>query len=201
MREWFSKLILRTLATALAITLAIVLLPYARDWIASILPRGKFERVSILLSRKVENADDLVTLRCTDTGIMAAETNALFIGTVQQVNVPYSYEIGFGIPLKEITFDAVEDGVCVSLPLIRMLYDSFQVTGEPKVSDFWYPLTEQRYQKMLDEQAAACQAEYLSNDAIIDQAWNATCKALEDLFSQWAGDNISFTFIASTENE
>ena len=200
MKKWFPKLILRALALALAAVLVIALLPYARNRIAATLPREKMVRASTLLSRKVENTGDLTVLRCTDTGIMSAETTALFLGAVQQVNVPYSYEIGFGLTLEEVAFSPEEDSIQVILPPLRMIYDSFLVTGDPKISDFWYPLTEERYQQMLNEQAAACQADYLQNEQMMQDAWDAACQTLENLFSQWIGDDVPFRFVAQADS-
>ena len=200
MKKRFSKLILRTLTLALTAVLVITLLPYARDWLARLLPREKLARASTLLSRKVEDADDLTVLRCTDTGIMNSETKALFLGAVQQVRVPYSYEIGFGLPLKEVDFSPTEDSIRVTLPPLRMIYDSFQVTGDPEISDFWYPLTEEKYQQLLNDQAAACQTDYLQNSQIMQDAWDAACRTLESLFSQWIGDDVPFLFVARAES-
>jgi len=188
---------LRIISLALALMLAAVFYPYARDWIHRIMPQGKYERISTLLTHELKEAGELTAIRYTDTGILHAETNALLIGSVQQVTVPYAYEIGLGFPLGEVTIRALENALEVTLPEIRMLYDSFQVTGEPEVNDFWYHLTESRYQKMLDDQALSCREGYLENPQYQQEAWDAACKTLQALFVQWANESMAITFVSA----
>jgi len=191
----FFKRILRIISLALALMLAAVFYPYAKDWLQGIFPQGKYERISTLLTHELEEAGELTAIRYTDTGIMYAETNALFLGSVQQVSVPYAYEIGLGFPLSEVKIQPLENAMEVTLPQIRMLYDSFQVTGEPEVNDFWYHLTESRYQKMLDDQALSCREEYLEGEQYRQEAWDAACKTLQTLFAQWANESLIITFV------
>lgn len=189
------KRILRVISLALALTIAFALYPYARDWLKSHMPQGKYERISTLLTHELQEAGELTAVRFQDTGVMHTETNALFLGSVQEVTVPYAYEIGLGFPLSEVTIQAQGSVIQVSIPEIRMLYDSFQVTGEPEVRDFWYQLTESRYQKMLDDQAKSCREAYQDPDLVKEAAWDAACKALESLFSQWADESLILSFV------
>ena len=189
------KFLLRVAALALALTLAAALFPYARQWLAALLPQGKYERFSSQLTHEMEKAGELTAVRYSDTGVMEAQTNALLIGSVQQVRVPYSYEIGLGLSLADVQLTATDAGLVAAVPETRMLYDSFQVTGEPEVNDFWYRLTEGRYQEMLNGQAAACRAAYLENHQYQDEAWDAACEAIGALLAQWAGEQLPLTFI------
>ena len=189
------KRFVRILSLALSLTLAAVFYPYIQSWLGNLLPQGKYERISILLTHELREAGELTVLRYEDTGIMHTKTNALFLGSVQEVTVPYAYEIGLGFPLSEVIVQAEESAIQVVIPPIRMLYDSFQVTGTPEVRDFWYQLTETRYQKMLDDQAAACRDGYLREESYQAEAWNAACKTLESLFTQWTQENLSLSFI------
>ena len=195
--RWF----LRVAALALAIALAAALFPYARDWLGSLLPQGKYERTSTLLAHEMEKAGELTAVRHMDTGRMSTRTDALIIGTVQQVTVPYAYEIGLGFSLSDVRLTPDEAGITVQVPPVRVLYDSFQVTGDPEVKDFWYRLTEAQYQKMLNDQAAACRAGYESSTEFMEEAWDAACEALEKLFSQWSGEHLPLRFIHAAEGE
>lgn len=189
------KFLLRVVALALALTLAAVLFPYAKQWLSALLPQGKYARYSTQLTHEMEKAGELTALRCNDTGMMEARTNALLVGSVQEVRVPYAYEIGLGFSLSSVRLTATDTGLTVAVPETQMLYDSFQVTGEPDVKDFWYHLTESRYQEMLNEQAAACRAAYLENDQCQKEAWDAACEALNTLLTQWAGEQLPLTFV------
>lgn len=188
--KWF----LRVAALALALILALTLLPYAPKWLASLLPKGRYDQVSTLLTHEMQKAGELTAVRHKDTGLMKATTSALLIGQVQKVSVPYVYEIGLGISLSEVVLTPTETGITVTVPPTRMLYDSFQITGEPEVEDFWYRLTEGRYQEMLNSQAAQCRADYLQNAAYQQEAWDAACEALKALLAQWAGEQLPLRF-------
>ena len=190
------KRLLRTLSLALALTLAAVFYPYIQGWLGDLLPQGKYERISTLLTHELQEAGELTVLRYEDTGVMHTQTNALFLGSVQEVTVPYAYEIGLGFPLNEVVIQPGETAIQVIVPPIRMLYDSFQVTGSPEVKDFWYHLTESRYQKMLDDQAAACREAYAHPEAYHQEAWGAACKTLESLFAQWTRESLPLTFVS-----
>lgn len=193
------KFLLRVLTLALVTLLVVTLLPYAREWLGALLPQGKYQRASQLITHQMEKAGELTAVRHTDTGVMTAHTDALLIGTVQRVSVPYTYEIGLGFSLRDVRLTATESGIQAALPAVRMLFDSFQVTGEPQIEDFWYRLSEAQYQKMLDEQAAACRSAYLENNALLEEAWAAACEALTGLFQQWAGEALPISFVHAEE--
>lgn len=195
------KYLLRVLTLTLVTLLVVTLLPYAREWLGALLPEGKYQRASQLLTHQMEKAGELTAVRHTDTGVMTAHTDALLIGTVQRVSVPYTYEIGLGFSLKDVRLTATEDGIQAALPAVRMLFDSFQVTGAPQIEDFWYRLSETQYQKMLDEQAAACRSAYLENDALMQEAWAAACETLTGLFQQWSGEALPLSFVHTGDSQ
>ena len=76
-----------------------------------------------------------------------------------------------------------------------------KVTGKPEVSDFLYPLSEERYQQMLDEQAAECRKKYLEDPACLENAWQETCGRIRQLAEQWTGEELTVTFQKPIENK
>lgn len=188
------RFILRVLALALAIVLAVALLPYARDLLRAYFPQGKYEQTTTRLTHEMQAVGELTAVRHSDTGVMTATVDALLVGTVQKVSVPYAYEIGLGLRLSDVVLTPTESGIIVSVPDAEMLHDSFSVTGDPDVSDFWYRLTESRYQQMLNAQAAACRAEYLEDPVVMQEAWDAACEQLSALFAKWAGETLPLQF-------
>ena len=114
--------------------------------------------------------------------------------------MPFSYEIGLGFSLNDVVLTAGGDGITVELPLVRMTYDSFEVTGDPKIKDFWYSLSQARYQKMLDAQAAECRAGYMESDEVMDGARQEAETQLAALFKSWSGSTLPLKFIDKTEN-
>lgn len=188
------RFLIRVLALALAILLVILGYPVLKGWVSSLLPQAKYEQISQLISHEMEVAGEMTVVRHADTGLMTASTNALILGEVQSVKVPYAYEVGLGFKMADVRLEPGEDGIAVYVPAIDILYDSFEVTGEPEIRDFWYRLTEQRYQEMLDEQARKCRAEYEENDDYALSAWDEACETLRNLFESWAGQKLALRF-------
>ena len=193
------KRLLKIVSLALAITLAAALFPYVRDLAARLLPKGKYEQAVQVISHEMEKTGELTALRFTDQEVMENTTNALFIGEVQKVTVPYTYEIGLGVDLSRVTAEAGDGGITVKVPEAGMIFDSFRVSGDPTVSDFFYPLNETRYQEMQDRQAADCRARYLNDPEKMDKAWQAACEALRGLIRQWTGEELPIRFIRAGE--
>lgn len=192
------KYLLRILTTALVLMIVITFLPVIRPWLQGLLPEGKYIRTSTQLSHAMEKAGELTVLTCTDTGVAVAETKALLLGTVQKVSIPYEYEIGFGFSLSEVKLIPDEQGITVQLPPIKILHDRFTVSGDADVEDFWYHLSEKRYQSIVDEQALACRNGYLEEESHWKAAWDAACEALSGLFAKWSGEeNLPLTFLPS----
>lgn len=189
------KRLLRILSLALALTLAAVLFPYAKDWLSRYLPQGKYDRATMVISHEMEKAGELTAVRYTDQELMEASTKALLLGEVQKVTAPYTYEIGLGIRLSDVQLSSNQDGITIRVPEIEMLYDSFRVTGSPEVQDFFYKLNESRYQQMLNDQAAECRAKYLADENCLQEAWQAACESLEKMIQQWTGEKLPLKFI------
>ena len=188
--KWF----LRPVCLGIALIIAAVLYPYASEWLRDILPQGKYVQTAEMLTHQMEKVGELTAISYQDTGLMETNTNALFLGNVQQVKAPYAYKIGLGINLDDVELIATETGITVRLPEAKMLYDSFQITGEPEINDFWYHLTEEKYQQMINRQAQACREEYLGNADYLRQAWDAACEALDKLLNQWAGQDLPLRY-------
>ena len=188
----------RVISLALVLCLAAALFPYVRDLVGNMLPGANYQRISTLLTHEMEQVGDLIAVRHRDTGVMEAGMQALLVGSVNSVKAPYAYEIGLGISVKDVELTPEEDGITVSVPAARVLYDSFQITGEPEISDFWHLLGEENYQRLVDDQAAACRREYEDDPEILEEAWRAACGELSRLFAQWAGRDVPLRFTAAS---
>ena len=98
--QWLS----RTVAAALSLVLAAVLLPYASRWASSLLPdlSGAALNTSILLSHQMQESARLETTVVEDEGVMNATTSAMLLGTVQSVTIQYVYRASLGIDLRKV---------------------------------------------------------------------------------------------------
>ena len=176
----------RVAATALTIVLIVVLLPYASRWASSILPDfgGAALNTSILLSHQMQQSARLETATVEDEGVLNASTNAMFLGTVQNVTIQYMYRASLGIDLRKVEIKVEGSAVTLLLPEIEILSDSLTPVQTVK-DDFWYPLTEERRQKLLQDELDKCRERCLTEYAASDEAWQNTVSALSDTVSAW----------------
>lgn len=176
----------RVAATALTIVLIVVLLPYASRWASSILPDfgGAALNTSILLSHQMQQSARLETATVEDEGVLNASTSAMFLGTVQNVTIQYVYRASLGIDLRKVEIKVEGSTVTLLLPEIEILSDSLTPVQTVK-DDFWYPLTEERRQKLLQDELDKCRERCLTEYAASDEAWQNTVSALSDTVSAW----------------
>ena len=176
----------RVAGKALTIVLIVVLLPYASRWASSILPDlgGAALNTSILLSHRLQESARLETATVEDEGVLNASTSAMFLGTVQNVSIQYVYRASLGIDLRKAEIKVEDSVVTLLLPEIEILSDSLTPVQTVK-DDFWYPLTEERRQKLLQDELDKCRERCLTEYATSDEAWQNTVSALSDTVSAW----------------
>ena len=182
----FLKWLKRVVATAVTVVLIIVLLPYASQLASAVLPdlSGAALNTSILLSHKMENSARLETSLIEDEGILNSTTNAMFIGQVQSVNIQYIYRASIGIDLSKVKMKVRGATITLTLPQPEILSDSITPQQVEK-DDFWYPLTESRRQKILNDELMLCRKRCLEEYITSDEAWQNTLSAMENTISGW----------------
>lgn len=192
----FVKWILRVLAISLAVILAVVMIPYIKPLIANLLNKTNYSEVAEILSHEMTETGKLTAVEYCDQGEMTSKTDALIIGTVQSVTVPYRYDIALGLDLSRVEVETESDSLIIYLPPIELISDKLTVTGDAKINDFLFPLTNQRYQDMLDAHALSCRETYMNNQPLLDEAWTSAAKTLKELFSKWieGSDSLNIRF-------
>lgn len=182
--KWLSK----TLRLALIILIVIVLLPYASQWVEHLLPdlSSRAVAVSQILSQHFEESARLETLKIEEKGVISSSTSALFLGTVQQVDIRYLYEASFGIDLRKVAMVQEDNRLILTLPPVEVLSDSLTPLSIER-NDFWYPLTDKRRQSLLDNQRMTCRDKHLKEQAASEDAWLQTCRMFDETIAQWVG--------------
>lgn len=180
--QWF----VRTLGKAMVLILTIILLPYVSKLASAVLPdlSGAAMNTSILLSHKMENSARLETTVIEDEGILQSSTDAMFLGTVQSVTVQYQYKASVGIDLSKVQMKVRGKTITLLLPPLEILSDSLTPMHLEK-NDFFYPLTEERRQKLLDDELLACRERCLAEYLASPEAWTNTVAAMENTVGSW----------------
>ena len=183
----FLKWLGRVIGTALCLVLVIVMLPYASRWAAQIIPdlTGAAMTTSATLSRKLAQSARLECIQADREGVLESTVDALLIGTVQSVQIAYDYHASIGIDLSKVEVRVEGSRITLALPEMEVISDSLTPTQIDR-KDFWYPLTDERREKLLqDEREACCAAELEA--AKTDEGWAYVTAALENTISGWIG--------------
>ena len=189
------KFFLGILSAALIATLVIAFLPHISGAVSDILINGKYERTVSILNEEMKKAGELTTVKYTQDGIIDVTINAKFVGAVAKAEIPFRYEIGLGITLSEIEIEATETGITAYVPKAKRLYDNLEETGDPKVSISLVSISTKDYQTAKDAQKAECRASYLNHASYLEDAWNAGCEQLAELFKSWTGEDVPVNFM------
>ena len=183
----FLKWLGRVIGTALCLVLVIVMLPYASRWAAQIIPdlTGAAMTTSATLSRKLAQSARLECIQADREGVLESTVDALLIGTVQSVQIAYDYHASIGIDLSKVEIRVEGSRITLALPEMEVISDSLTPTQIDR-KDFWYPLTDERREKLLQDEREACRAAELEA-AKTDEGWAYVTAALENTISGWIG--------------
>lgn len=185
----------RVAGTALSLVLVIVLLPYASKWAAKLIPdlSGAAVNTSVTLSQKLSQSARLECVQVDVNGVLDSTTNALFIGTVQSVQIAYTYHASIGIDLTKVQIRTEGNTVVLELPAMEVLSDSLTPT-EIQRSDFWYPLTDERRQQLLNDEQEARRKKHLAEVSSSEEGWDYVINALDSTIAAWSDIDQRVTF-------
>ncbi len=200
----FLQWLKRIAATVITVMLIIVLLPYASQLASAVLPdlSGAALNTSILLSHRMESSARLETSFIEDEGILNSTTSAMFIGQVQSVNIQYIYRASIGIDLSKVKMNVRGSTITLTLPQPEILNDSITPQQVEK-NDFWYPLTESRRQKILNDELQLCRQRCLDEYLNSEEAWQNTLAAMENTISGWltaSSSGVTVRYVQSNVN-
>jgi hypothetical protein len=185
----------RVIGTALTLVLVIVLLPYASKWASKLLPdlSGAAVNTSVTLSQKLSESARLECIQVDVEGVLDSTTNALFLGTVQSVQIAYTYHASIGIDLTKVQIRTDGDTVVLELPEMEVLADSLTPTTIQR-NDFWYPLTDERRQQLLNDEQEARREKHLAEVSSSEDGWDHVINALSTTIAAWSDVDQRVTF-------
>ena len=179
--KWLGKVV----GTALSLVLVIIMLPYATKWIGKLLPDGSRNAITVsaVLSRQMEASSRLETAKIEDEGVTSSSVDALFIGQVQNVVIQYRYEASMGIDLKKVKMQILGNVLTLELPPVEVLADSLTPLNVER-NDFWFPLSEERRLKLLEDERLKCRAHYLEENQENRDAFDYSVAAMTEWLDQ-----------------
>lgn len=191
----------RLIGFAACIVLAMVLVRFGPTLWIRVFGGGNTQWISERFSETLREKNELVVYEVEVTGQETVSQDAWLLGTVQKVEMPYTFQMSFTVDLSQAVVSALEDTVEVRLPSPAPAYPRLTVNDdEVKKTDWLYPLTPERYAEIKQETEDRLFAEYSQNEEYQANAWSVTVRNLESLFqsvleqSGW-GSGINITVV------
>ncbi len=144
---------------------------------------GSTQWISERFSETLKEKNELVVYEIETTGQETVTETAWLVGTVQKVEMPYTFTLNYTVDLSKATVRVEGNTVVVGVPKPQPTYHKLVADDENmRKSDFFYPLTPERYSDIKRQTEQKLYNEYSANDDIRRSAWNKTVANLESLF-------------------
>jgi len=141
-------------------------------------------------SETLKEKNDLVVYEAEITGQETITQDAFLFGTVQKVEMPYTFNMNFSVDLSKAVVSCEGNTISIRVPGPRASYYKLSVNDENmKKSDFLYPLTPERYAAIKTELETRLYEEGQSNQQYLADAWDVTVRNLKTLLESVAQNN------------
>lgn len=205
------KSILKWLAgiagTVITFVLITVLLPYAATLADWILPdiSGSHVKSAAILSQQLQESARLETLLVNGDGVISAEREAAFIGTVSSISVTYRYTGSYGIDLRDVQLRVSGNQVVFVLPQPVLLSDSITMDEVYRdgILDGAVRFSDKELQDLLEAEKQKFRDQYLTGENV-QALRDASVTAMEGTIAVWMSGinsrlNCSYEWAAPTE--
>lgn len=141
-------------------------------------------------SETLKEKNDLVVYEAEITGQETITQDAFLFGTVQKVEMPYTFNMSFSVDLSKAAVSSEGNTISIRVPGPRASHYKLTVNDEDmKKSDFLYPLTPERYASIKTELETRLYEEGQSNQQYLTDAWDVTVRNLQTLLESVAQNN------------
>lgn len=205
------KSILKWLAgiagTVITFVLITVLLPYAATLADWILPdiSGSHVKSAAILSQQLQESARLETLLVNGDGVISAEREAAFLGTVSSISVTYRYTGSYGIDLRDVQLRVSGNQLVFVLPQPELLSDSITIDEVYRdgILDGAVRFSDKELQDLLEAEKQKFRDQYLTGENA-QALRDASVTAMESTIAVWMSGvnsrlNCSYEWAAPTE--
>jgi len=184
----FLKHLLRLL---LCLVIALALVRFGPNIYVRFFGEGNARWFSERFTEALREKNELVVYEIETTGQETVSQDAWLLGTVQKVEMPYTFRMSFTVDLSRATIEVEENQIKVHVPSPEPGYQKLIVTDEKvRKVDWLYPLTPERYAQIKQEVEDRLFMEYSANEAYRQNAWNVAVRNLETLLRPIADQNL-----------
>ena len=187
MKKVFKKLF----TLVICVALAVALVQFGPNLYVRFFGEGTAKWISERFSETLREKNELVVYEIETTGQETVSQDAWLIGTVQKVEMPYSFRMAYTVDLSQASIDVVENQINVRVPAPEPNYQKLTVDeNNVKKVDWRYRLTPERYAQIKQEVEDKLFDEYSANMDFKDNAWGVAMQNIENLLKPVADQNI-----------
>lgn len=174
--------------TVMTFVLVAVLLPYAATLADYLLPdiSGSHVKNAAILSQHMQESARLETLLVDGEGVISAEREAAFVGTVSSISVTYRYTGSYGIDLKHVQLRISGNQVVFILPQPELLTDSITMDEVYRdgILDGAVRFSDKELQELLEAEKQKFREQYLTGENA-QALRDATVAAMDSTIAVW----------------
>lgn len=146
--------------------------------------------LSVQFSETLKEQNELIVYSGEKTGIEIYQRNAPIVGTIQEVEMPYTFSFEFSVDLSKAVVDVNGKNVTVHVPGPRLYnYKMSVVDSDVERSGALMVLPATKYTEIKQGLESRLLAETQSNEAYVTEAWNVTVRNLTNLLTSVAQTN------------
>lgn len=185
------KILGRLISCVICFAIGACAVVFAPDLYVRLFSGTNTQWISEKLSETLREKNQLIVYEVETSGIETVSQEAWLIGTVQKVEMPYTFFMNFTVDLTSAQVSAENSMVTVRLPTPEAGYSKLMVDDERMTKIDWlYPLTAERYSAIKLELEQKLFEEYSSFASYRQEAWNVTVKNLQELFQGVVSQSI-----------
>jgi len=196
------KMIKRIFSFVICLALALGLVHFGPNLYVRFFGEGTARWISERFTEALREKNELVVYEIETTGQETVSQDAWLIGTVQKVEMPYTFRMSYTVDLSQASIEVEENQIHVRVPAPEPAYQKLTVDEDNvRKVDWLYRLTPERYAQIKQEVENKLFDEYSSNAAFRSNAWGVAIQNIEKLLRPVADQNILGRFYEISVSE
>lgn len=185
------KLVKRVLKLIVTLALAFALVRFGPYVYIRYFGEGNAQWISERFTEALREKNELVVYEIETTGQETVSQDAWLLGTVQKVEMPYTFRMAYTVDLSQADITVKENVIEVCVPAPQAGYQKLIVDdANVKKKDWLYPVTPERYAQIQQETEERLFREYSENQAYSKNAWGIAVRNLENLLRPIVDQNV-----------
>ena len=185
------KVFKRIISMAVSLALAVALVYFGPGLYVRFFGEGNARWISERFSETLREKNELVVYEIETTGQETVSQDAWLIGTVQKVEIPYTFRMSYTVDLSYAVIEVEETSIHVKVPKPAPAYQKLSVEEENvRKVDWLYRLTPERYAQIKQELEDRLFEEYSANVMYAQNAWDIAVRNIEKLLKPVVEENL-----------